>query len=274
MGAATKHKRKFLQEHKVCAFCDGKEAATTIEHCPPRAMFQFRQWPEGFEFPACDSCNGGSADDDLLVAMLARMDPFNNRGNLDGAHIGLMRLVNKQFPGLFAKMMPSPVEARAANRGLGISPPPGNTHQQTGSVKVPEEMHAAVSVLARKLAKGIYYQDTGAPFPDDGCLLLNWFSNAELVRAGNYPVFDLLRSIDGQAPVLKRSGKMLNDQFEYKFSIAPDKSIFVLQARFGAAFGLAVFGSAKPQVLEEIVMRLRHDTGHVGPFAVLQSPVL
>lgn len=237
-------------------------------------MFQHRQWPEGFEFPACEACNGGSSDDDLLVAMLARMDPFNNRGNLDGSHFGLMQRVNKQFPGLFAKMVPTPTEARTANRNLGVVPSAGQTHQQAGAVKVPEELHSAVCVFARKLVKGVYYQNAGIPFPNDGCLLLNWFSNAELLREGRYPVFDLLRELDGNAPQLKRSGKMLNDQFEFKFSISPDKKILILQARFGAAFGLAVFGSTEPNMLERIVTRLREETGHAGPFAILQSNTL
>jgi hypothetical protein len=205
MGAAAHHRRKFLREHHVCAFCGGTAIATTIEHCPPRAMFQFRQWPEGFEFPSCDSCNAGSSDEDLLVAVMARMDPFHNRGDLDGSHLGLMRAVNKQFPGFFQKMMPSPSEARRVNRDLGVAPQPGQTHQQAGPVKVPDELHDAVCVFARKLAKSIYYLDAGTPFPNDGCLLLNWFTNADLLREGQYPVFQQLQSLAGEAPPLKRT---------------------------------------------------------------------
>ncbi|WP_144030242.1 hypothetical protein [Burkholderia sp. AU6039] len=202
------------------------------------------------------------------------MDPFHNRGDMDGSHRGLMQAVNKQFPGFFQKMMPSPVEARRANRDLGIAPQSGQTHQQAGPVRVPVELHDAVCVFARKLAKGIYYQDAGAPFPSDGCLLLNWFTNADLLREGRYPVFEQLQSLAGEAPPLKRSGRLLNDQFEYKLSSAPDRSILVLQARFGSAFGLVVFGSARPGLLENIVSRIRTDTGRPGPFAVLQSPSL
>lgn len=54
MGAATQHRQAFLKPHSICAFCGGKNAATTIEHCPPRAMFEYRSLPEGFEFPSCD----------------------------------------------------------------------------------------------------------------------------------------------------------------------------------------------------------------------------
>lgn len=274
MGAAAHYRRKFIAEHRVCAFCGGTAVATTIEHCPPRAMFQFRRWPEGFEFPSCDSCNAGSSDEDLLVAVMARMDPFHNRGDLDGSHLGLMHAVNKQFPGFFQKMMPSPSEARRVNRDLGVAPRQGQTHQQAGPVKVPEELHDAVCVFSRKLAKGIYYLDARTPFPNDGCLLLNWFTNADLLREGRYPVFEQLQSLAGEAPPLKRSGRLLNDQFEYKLSIAPDKSLLVVQARFGSAFGLVVFGSIKRGLLEDIVLKNRAATGLMGPFAVLQSPSL
>jgi len=206
MGAAARHRRAFLTAHPRCAFCGGSASATTIEHCPPRAMFQFRLWPEGFEFPACEPCNLGTNDHDLLIAMLARMDPFELKGDQDGKHAGLMKAVNRQLPGLFQKMMLSASEARHRNREHGLQPAPGQTHQETGLVNIPEEFHHAVSVLARKLSKGIYYRETGRPFPDDGCLLLNWFTNAEVVRTGKYVVFDLLKELQGTAPLLQRGG--------------------------------------------------------------------
>lgn len=274
MGAAARHRRSFLSAHPRCAFCGGKTAATTIEHCPPRAMFQFRYWPEGFEFPSCEPCNLGTDDHDLLVAMLARMDPFELKGDKDGKQTGLMKAVNRQFPGLFEKMMPSASEARGQNRELGLHPAPGQTHQETGTVKVPEEFHLAVCVLGRKLSKGIYYRETGNPFPDDGCLLLNWFTNADILRTGKYIVFDLLKELGGTAPPLQRSGTYLNDQFEYKLSLSPEKDIMVIQAKFGNAFGLVVFGSTLHGKLESIVTRLREQTERNGPFAVLQSPTL
>lgn len=275
MGSATRHRQAFLQANPSCAFCGGGVHATTIEHCPPRAMFQFRRWPEGFEFPACAVCNQGTDDHDLIVALLARMDPFQNKGNLDGKGFGLMRMVNKQFPGLFEKMMPSTSEARQHNRELGIQPLPGQTHQEaSNAIKVPQEFHDAVCVFARKLAKGVYYRETRIVFPNNGCLLSNWFSNEHLAREGKYPVFEVLKNLSGDAPQLKRADKLLNDQFEYRYSLSPDKTISVLQARFGNSFGLAVFGSTIPDHLEAIVRRLRDESGHDGPFAVLQSQSL
>jgi len=237
-------------------------------------MFQFRQWPEGFEFPACKACNSGTGDHDLLIAILARMDPFAGQGNKDEKLAGLLQMVNKQYPGMFEKMMPSAMEARRQNRELGIQPAAGQTHQDTGVVKIPDEIHEAVCVLARKLAKGVFYREAAAPFPDEGCLLLNWFTNVELFRTGQYVVFDLLKELRGDAPPLLRSGQYLNDQFEYKLSLSADKTTLVLQARFGNAFGLVVFGSSIAGLLEASVTRLREQTERSGPFAVLQSTTL
>jgi hypothetical protein len=272
MGAATRHRQRFLKVHRYCAFCGGTVIATTIEHCPPRSLFQFRHWPEGFEFPACEPCNSSSDDDDLLAAMLARMDPFENKGDLDGKQTGLMKAVKRQFPGLVEKMLPTVFEARRNNRELGLTPEAGQTHQETGVVKVPEEFHSSICVLATKLSKGIFYKETGNVFPIDGCLLLNWFTNADLLRSKTYKVFDLLKDLGGTAPPLQRAGTYLNDQFEYKLTFSPEQDIIILQAKFGNAFGFVVFGCTLPGKLEGIVERLREKSLSNGPFAILQSP--
>lgn len=233
-------------------------------------MFQDRHWPEGFEFPSCVHCNNGTDDHDLLVAMLARMDPFENKGDKDGKQVGLMKLVNKQFPGLLQRMMPSAAEARRTNKELGIEPAPGQTHQETGVVNVPKEFHEAVCTLARKLAKGVFYNATGTCFPNDGCLLSNWFTNVNLLREGKYVIFEILKDLGGTVPDLVRSGKFLNDQFEYKFTLSPEKNIFIIQARFGNSFGLVILGCTLPGRLEAMIERLREQEKRDGPFVILQ----
>jgi len=273
MGAATRHRQKFLKEHSVCAFCGAK--ATSIEHCPPRAMFQFRQWPEGFEFPSCEACNQGTANHDLLIAMIARMDPIADQGNLDGKLAGIMKNASKQHPELFKKMMPSANEARQHNREFRLQPNTGQTHQEVSSaVKIPNELHDAVCIFARKLAKSIFYQETQTPFPANGCLISNWFTNAQLLSTGKYLVFDILKELGGLAPALQRTGKYLNNQFEYKLSLSTEKDILVLQARFGNSFGFVVFGCTIEGKLESMVNKLREQTKENGPFAILQSTTL
>jgi hypothetical protein len=270
MGSATRRKKAFLLKHPFCAFCGGGVRATTIEHCPPRALFQNREWPEGMEFPSCDRCNQGSRDQDALVAMVARLDPFANSGDRDGRLRGLIRKVNSRFPGLFSQMMPSATEARRANRKLGLKPPSGRTHQETGVVKIPSALHDAVKVLAGKLAKGLFYVETTTVFPNDGCLLFGWFTNADVLRDGRPVLFESLKDITGKIPELRRADKDLKQQFAYKLSMSADAKLFVLQAMFGHSFGFAVFGSVQTGQLESIAAELREETGR-DALEVLQS---
>ena len=222
-------------------------------------MFQHRQWPEGFEFPACKTCNQDSDDDDLLVAMLARMDPFEDKGNLDGKGPGLLAQVQRQYPKIFGKMM-------------------AGTHLLGPTVaKVTDEMHDAVSVLARKLVKGVYWRDVGSFFPNDGGLMMTWYTNADVIRDGGHKLFESLKDIAGDVPRLVRSGKYLNDQFEYKISLSPDQTIIALQARFGNGFGFVVFGATTPGLLErniQLAAAAKPRADGVEPFRILQSPTL
>jgi hypothetical protein len=261
MGSATRHRKAFLTAHPVCAFCGGVTPSTTIEHCPPRAMFQNRQWPEGFEFPACDRCNGGTRDDDLLIAMLARVDPLENRGDRDGKMPGLMARAHKRHPGMFERML-----------AIGEDGQP----QASGEWQITDEMRQAVDVLAAKLAKGIYWRHTQDILPNDAGLAMTWYTNADVARDGGYKLFESLQHLAGNAPLLTRSGTYLNDQFEYKFSLSPEKHILTMQAKFGNAFGFVVFGSTTPGLLEKnihlAVASPRADG--VEPFSILQSPAL
>lgn len=274
LGHARKRRELFFKSHPTCIFCGGGEKATTFEHCPPRAMFQEKKWPEGFEFPSCARCNNGTSDQDLLIAMLARIDPFGDAGDSDGRMSGLMHGVNRQFPGLFSKMTPSATEARRSNRELRITPGLGKTHQECSAVKVTDEIHTAVSTFSGKLAKGIYYMNSGKIFPRDGCLLLNWFTNANLFKDGKYEPFETLKDISGDMPPIRRAGRYLNEQFEFKLSMSQDFQVFVVQAIFGKSFGIVVFGATIAGALESVVLSLRERTQREGPFTVLESPSL
>lgn len=260
----------FFAQHPLCIFCGGTVKAETIEHCPPRAMFQERAWPEGFEFPACSRCNHGSADDDLIISLLARTDPFTEAGNADGRMPAIISSVHQKFPQLIAKMMPSVVQARAMNRRLGIVPPPGVTNQQAGPVHVTDEMHRAVEVFAGKLTKAIYYMQAGRTFPAEGRICMRWFTNAELItNNGRYSIFEILEGLEGFVPELARAKSLLNDQFEYKLSMSNELDLLALQARFGHGFGLVVFACTERERLDAVFASLEARTAQPNPFAVL-----
>ena len=273
MGMATQRKKKFYAEHPLCIFCGGSKAIESIEHCPPRALFQNADWPEGFAFPACLTCNHGSSDQDLLVSLLARtgwMKPED--GKDDGKVQGLIARADMRFPGIVQKMIASPTEARRRNRRLGITPALGETHQQQ-TINLPPEFNEAIRVFALKLSKGIYYKETGNIFPSGGTLYLNWFTNAQLIANDRYTAFEILNELGGRAPPVQRGNRYLNDQFSYRISITDEQDIFVLEAAFTAAFGFVVLGSKNSGQLEAIIQNLKDTRQREGPLQVIQSPL-
>lgn len=233
-------------------------------------MFQNRHWPEGFEFAACAACNGGTREDDAMVALLARMSP-NDLGNRDGRLDQIVNFLFRRFPGLFEKMRPTAIEARRMNKEFGIQPTQGKTHQEMGVVRVTGEMNDAVCTFANKLAKAIYYKETGKIFPADGSVVLHWATNADVFRHGSYPVFEILAKLTGNAPPIERSRKSLRDQFEYKVSF-DDDHLMIVQATFSQSFALSIFTSTQPGRLEDIIRKIAKEAGYPSPFTVLQSP--
>ena len=76
MGEAKEKRRAhavILTAHPWCIYCGMK--ANTIEHMPPRAMFDKRQRPKGLEFPTCRDCNNGTSLSDMAASLLARAYP-------------------------------------------------------------------------------------------------------------------------------------------------------------------------------------------------------
>jgi len=273
MATRSQQRAAFLTANPWCAFCGGQEPATTVEHCPPKSLFQFKNWPEGFEFPACLSCNKDSADQDAVIAMLARIHADEMQGNADNRMVGLMLNINKQFPGVIGRMVPSHIEARQRNRKLGIKPGPGQLHQDVAPVNVPDEIQLAVGTFAGKLSKAVYYREAGQVFPAEGSIVMRWFTNIELLRRDEYPLFEHFMFLAGTSPLLTRGGKHLNDQFEFKLSLSEDQQVFLLQSRIGKSFGMVLFGSTKPGVLEPGIQQLQENYQSDSPFIVLQSAI-
>ena len=270
MGEAKQRKNKLLDVQVLCIFCGGNVIATTEEHCPPRALFRDKQWPEGYVFPACHPCNGGSSNDDLMVAFLAKLQPGANAETLNKGS-GLMRMVHRQFPGLLQKMMESSaVEARAQARRLGMRPAPGQTYQELGIVNVTDAMDECVAAFAAKLSKAVYYQQTSRIFPVDGSIMFQWFTNAQRIEHGRIALLDGLAGLAAMSPPKQRAGKDLKDQFDYLYSQGENGELHVLQVVFGEVFGFVTIFSPVPGRLEAMEDRLKARAGRDdSPFRFL-----
>ncbi|MET3070615.1 hypothetical protein [Herbaspirillum seropedicae] len=256
MGQSKQRKNAFKQEHPRCIFCGGERETTTEEHCPPRALFNHKHWPEGFVFPSCEPCNNGTSNDDAIVALLARMDPMNPERGADERIPGLMLNVHNQGNGFLLNMFNvSTRQARNAMRRLNMAPAPGQLRRHSGVVNVPARADDAVIVLARKLTKALFYRATGRPFPVDGDILFNWFTNATLLEHGEIPALMYAAQFRSESIPTVRSGINLANQFDCRISLSPDNNLLIVQALFGATFGFVTAASSTPRLLSDINAR-------------------
>jgi hypothetical protein len=54
-----------------CIYCDA--IPTTVEHMPPKIMFNGKARPKGMEFAACEPCNNKTSTADLVAAFYSRI---------------------------------------------------------------------------------------------------------------------------------------------------------------------------------------------------------
>src|SRR6266702_3296638 len=114
MGSGKTHRQRFLTTHPRCCFCGGAATSAEPDHVPSRVLFDGRQWPEGFEFPACVSCNRASRHDEQIIAMLSRMypDTTTEKGRLEVQE--RIRAVAFNYPEILQEIRPTAEQERTA----------------------------------------------------------------------------------------------------------------------------------------------------------------
>jgi hypothetical protein len=76
MGEARR-KRTLLDqvraEQPYCIYCGGRTVGDSVDHMPPRTIFDLRYRPKGLEFLACTACNAGGKKAEQIVGFLSRL---------------------------------------------------------------------------------------------------------------------------------------------------------------------------------------------------------
>ena len=190
MGQAMSSRQKFLRNHPYCCFCGGSELATTRDHIPSRACFNKRNWPEGFEFPACEPCNSKTRDDEQWVAVLSRMLPNATAPNIDSE-------TEKYFLGL-ANNSPDIL--------LGIKAVPFS--DKSGAIfELPPQAKSATLKVFDRWARALHYRETHVIAKKDARIFSEFIPNTELTVPAEIAM--------GTEHILARNGINLTHQARY-----------------------------------------------------------
>lgn len=225
MGKRDRIRRQaFFDKHPVCCFCGGETPAVEIDHIPARHLFIGRQWPMGYEFPACATCNDASASDELIMGFLVRIQISDLTSDDEKELERAIWNINDRHPELLKDLRElSRTETRRFMREQGISM--AALCPEPYVVTFPDVLMDVPQRYGEKLGKALYYLHTGRIVSALGGVTVQAMTNTQFMSA-RFPI-EKSRVLD-RKPVLTRSGKSLEDQFAYRYAVPDDG--------FGAAF--------------------------------------
>ena len=256
MGQASRNKHKVKAQSTVCILC-AKSPPATVDHIPPRIFFRKKQWPEGFAFPVCQSCNNDSAIYDRIVAFLA----MSGREEIAADDIeDIKKLISDVIhfhPDMHAGMLEiSTNEKKRFAKRANMLPKAGQTFREIPLVHIPDSLHFAVKVFAAKLVKALHFKHTGLVVNPDVGLLFRWFTNANKLIGELYFLPEITNGLTFPQRIV-RNNVDLRDQFDYGHFISEDKNIAVYRCFFGYSFGFEVFLINDKATFEDCIMEAK-----------------
>ncbi len=247
----------FFAAHPLCIFCGGATPAAEIDHVPSRQLFTAKQWPEGYEFPACSDCNRATKDVEQIVAVLSRTFPD---GATEAERLEMqagIKAVANNYRQILLEMRPTANQVRRFLRSHGIRKDPNRftTDYRLLSAEGPQT-RLTFGAYARKLFTALHYKHTGKIIPASGGIAWTRFSNVDSVtNAIPEGIFELAQT----TPVLTRGKIDLDSQFSYRYVCSGTGEVAAYLAAF--RFSFAILGhvqldaSTFPQEVADRIVR-------------------
>jgi hypothetical protein len=251
--------KELLQAHPWCIYCG--VPATTTDHCPPRSFFKSRQWPDTYEYPACEPCNRSARLDEQALATLIRADTLE--GATDTERLEWERLatgVKNNQPHLVAEW--ESISRNQIKHSLRLAyGREGDLRRQRGwgALNIGPLTHAVIERFMIKLSKALYYRHNEKIF--DGVLYIHHINRLSMDTTPEY-----LKSIYHMAPALpeiKRNGKSLFDQFVYRFNHSPEHKVMYAVVQFGQQWIFQLIAVSRE--MDAQLIAASHEKGDTGP---------
>ena len=230
-------RKKFLKEHPICCFCGGQTIAEEPDHIPSRALFDDRQWPEGYIFPACINCNRITRNDEQVVAMISRMFPnpktTDERKQLEKTIISLKNYSLETFKELGEV---SVRDKRNAVKKYNLQVPDSMAKGELPLLRVDGPLvNRSITNFGRKLFLALYYRHAEKILSDKAGIGLKWYSNLQIE---NDILPKELAYLTNKIPNIIRCKQDLKDQFFYRYDLTECKNEGMFLAFFRKSFAI------------------------------------
>jgi hypothetical protein len=230
MGEAKARARAILDLSRVCIFCGGNAPSETVDHQPARALFDRKEWPEGYAFPACWACNQKSKDAENKLALLVRIDSNEEENPQRRADFQkYLQAMANNFPGLLRPL--STREKRQLFKEEGFSRPPGGFADLPIAGMLAHDAEQAFDLAFPKMLRALHFKHTGNIAPEGKDIVTyRWFTNAyvQILESEQFAPFKCLPAV----PPMKRNGHDLSDQFGYRYGTDQNGMVSAFLMRF------------------------------------------
>jgi hypothetical protein len=225
------YKQEILLACPFCIYCGGNRRATTIDHFPPKIIFDNKHRPKGLEYASCYKCNNAGKDREQITALLARSlddlrGPFFEKDVRD-----LVRAIHNNYPHLIDELLPK----KGKNIILVDNP-----RYITGyhALNIGPMMRSILYCFGAKLGFSLHYQLTKKIMPNEGLVAVRVITNHELFE-GEIP-YDLIGQL--HIPRTLQQGQFnVDGQFNYSSGSNVTGSITVHYTSFRKSFAILVF---------------------------------
>lgn len=237
MGARKNKLAKFLLAHSQCYFCG--EQATTIDHVPSRECFLGREGPEGYEFPACKSCNNSAGRAEQTVALYRHCTDFTEDHRGKSQVRKLLDGLRNNSPTRMPIVNVTVNQKRRAALRSGITLQPGETFSSLPIIGINRDVHDDFEVFSRRLTCALFYKHIGKVLPPEHMVKTQWMQFA------HGKAEELIGAITADMPHLTLTARVNTNiglQFGYRWYADIETETFVFAAQFAKAF--FVFGLA------------------------------
>lgn len=233
MGQAQQRKQAILRMNHPCIFCAGRALATTEDHQPARALFDGKDWPEGYVFPACEPCNQASKHDEHILSLLVR---FNSAREDDPQRradfVKYTKAMRNNFPDVIKILTAN--EKRKFLKSERLRLPEGRALADLHIAGISaDDAEQAFGKVLRKIMRALHWKHTGKIAPSDDRLApVNWYTNAYLHVLHETGDFELFSKLPAR-PIIARARRDLSDQFVYRYGVneTKDVSVYLLMFR-------------------------------------------
>lgn len=224
--------KRFVQKHPTCYFC-AAQPTTTKDHVPSRECFRNRVWPHGYEFPACQRCNGAAGKLEQVVALYLLLANHEDQGPERDRLLKLIQGVRNNNPELLPRINLGANDVRRYLRDKNLSLSSGMTHGDVPLAELPIGNRAAFELFARRLTCALYYKEVGTPLPLDHFIATAWLPFAD---PGSADFTAKAHELFPELTMTNRRNTDIGNQFFYRWGFHSDRTLFGYAAQFAKSF--------------------------------------